>query len=95
VSGLVNAFPEENRLLWGLMKAGRWEEARDVYRWYTPLLHLDTHPKLVQYIKLGMAERGFGAETVRAPRLRVEGAEREQVLRLVRQALASRPAITL
>ena len=52
VSGLVNAFPEENRLLWDLATAGRWEEALKIYRWYTPLLHLDTHVKLVQYIEL-------------------------------------------
>ena len=55
VSGLVNAFPAENRLLWDLATAGRWDEAREVYRWYTPLLHLDTHVKLVQYIKLARA----------------------------------------
>ena len=58
VSGLVNAFPDENRLLWDLATAGRWDEALEVYRWYTPLLHLDTHPKLVQYIKLAMSECG-------------------------------------
>ena len=52
VSGLVNAFPRENKLIWDLAAAGKWKEARDVYRWYTPLLHLDTHVKLVQYIKL-------------------------------------------
>src|SRR5262245_34222421 len=52
VSGLVNAFPDENRLLWDLATQGRYDEAVKVYRWYTPLLHLDTHPKLVQYIKL-------------------------------------------
>jgi 4-hydroxy-tetrahydrodipicolinate synthase len=90
VSGLVNAFPEENRLLWDLASAGRWAEARDVYRWYTPLLHLDTHPKLVQYIKLAMAERGFGAETVRAPRLALVGEERQRIQGIVRQALATR-----
>jgi len=72
VSGLVNAFPEENRLLWDRAKAGRWSEARDVYRWYMPLLHLDTHPKLVQYIKLAMAECGLGSETTRAPPLNVQ-----------------------
>ena len=65
VSGLVNAFPRENRLLWDLATSGRFEEARKVYRWYTPLLHLDTHPKLVQYIKLAAAECGYGTETVR------------------------------
>ena len=91
VSGLVNAFPEENRLLWDLAQAGRWEEARTVYRWYTPLLHLDTHPKLVQYIKLAMAERGMGSETTRAPRLPLEGEERERVLDIIRQAIVTRP----
>src|SRR5689334_13129954 len=70
VSGLVNAFPEENRLLWDMATAGQWEEARELYRWYTPLLHLDTRIKLVQYIKLAMAECGLGSEMVRAPRLR-------------------------
>jgi 4-hydroxy-tetrahydrodipicolinate synthase len=91
VSGLVNAFPEENRLLWDLAQAGKWPEALAVYRWYTPLLHLDTHPKLVQYIKLAMAEVGLGAETTRAPRLRVEGKERERVLAIIREAIATRP----
>ena len=59
VSGLVNAFPEESRLLWDLATAGRYAEALQVYRWYTPLLHLDTHVKLVQYIKLAAAECGL------------------------------------
>jgi 4-hydroxy-tetrahydrodipicolinate synthase len=91
VSGLVNAFPEENRLLWDLATEGRWAEAREVYRWYTPLLHLDTHPKLVQYIKLAMAECGLGSEMVRAPRLPLVGTEREEVLGIIRRAIASRP----
>jgi dihydrodipicolinate synthase/N-acetylneuraminate lyase len=91
VSGLVNAFPEENRLLWDLATSGRYEEALAVYRWYTPLLHLDTHPKLVQYIKLAAAECGHGSEMVRAPRLPLVGREREEILTLVRRALATRP----
>jgi 4-hydroxy-tetrahydrodipicolinate synthase len=93
VSGLVNAFPEENRLLWDLAMAGRWQEARDVYRWYTPLLHLDTLPTLVQCIKLADAEVGLGSETVRAPRRPLVGAEREEVLRVIRTALATRPTV--
>lgn len=92
VSGLVNAFPEESMRLWELATTGRWQEARELYRWYTPLLHLDTHPKLVQYIKLVMAERGLGAEMVRAPRLPLVGKEREEILAIVRQAMANRPA---
>lgn len=93
VSGLVNAFPEENRLLWDLAMAGRWQEARDVYRWYMPLLHLDTLTTLVQCIKLAAAEVGIGSETVRAPRRPLVGADREQVLRIVRTAVATRPAL--
>lgn len=93
VSGLVNAFPEENRLLWDLATCGRWDQARNLYRWYMPLLHLDTHPKLVQYIKLAMAEHGLGSEMVRAPRLPLVGEERERVLGIVRRAHATRPSI--
>ena len=92
VSGLVNAFPEENRLLWDLATAGRWDEALKVYRWYTPLLHLDTHVKLVQYIKLASAECGHGSEMVRAPRLPLTGREREEIVALVRRALQTRPS---
>lgn len=93
VSGLVNAFPRENRLLWDLLMAGRLEEARSVYRWYTPLLHLDTHVKLVQYIKLAAAECGYGSERVRPPRLPLAGEERERVVSLVRQAIKNRPQL--
>ncbi len=91
VSGLVNAFPEENRLLWDLAMAGDYARAVEVYRWYTPLLHLDTHPKLVQYIKLAAAECGLGSETVRAPRLTLTGPERERIVTLVRKAIQTRP----
>jgi 4-hydroxy-tetrahydrodipicolinate synthase len=95
VSGLVNAFPEENRALWDLASAGRWEEARELYRWYTPLLHLDTKVKLVQYIKLAMAETGLGSEIVRAPKLPVVGAERDAILAIIRRAIATRPALPM
>src|SRR5439155_17005479 len=80
VSGLVNAFPRENRMIWDLASAGKWAEALELYRWYTPVCHLDTHVKLVQYIKLAAAECGYGTELCRPPRLPLVGAEREQVL---------------
>jgi 4-hydroxy-tetrahydrodipicolinate synthase len=86
VAGLVNAFPAETVQLWRLATAGRYEEARALYRWFTPLLHLDAHVKLVQYIKLAQAQCGLGSETVRPPRLPLEGAEREAVLGVIRQA---------
>lgn len=93
VSGLVNAFPAENRLLWDLAMAGNFEEALKVYRWYTPLLHLDTHVKLVQYIKLAVQECGLGSELTRAPRLPLVGPERERILRIIREGIRTRPRI--
>ena len=69
VAGLVNAFPVETCRFWELATTGKHEEALRLYRWFTPLLHLDTHVKLVQYIKLASAECGLGSEVVRAPRL--------------------------
>ena len=95
ISGLVNAFPDENRALWDLAAAGQWDGARELYRWYMPLLHLDTKVKLVQYIKLAMQETGLGSEMVRAPRLPIEGAEREEILAIIRQAIRTRPALPM
>lgn len=92
ISGLVNAFPGESLRLWDLAIRGRYEQALPLYRWYTPLLHLDTHPKLVQYIKLAMAETGLGNEITRAPRLPLEGEERRRILKLIRHAIATRPS---
>jgi 4-hydroxy-tetrahydrodipicolinate synthase len=86
VAGLVNAFPEKTRELWDLALAGKYDDARRVYRWFAPLLHLDTHVKLVQYIKLAAAQRGHGSEMVRAPRLPLDGREREDILAIVREA---------
>ena len=94
VSGLVNAFPRENRVLWDLLAAKRYDEALALYRWYTPLLHLDTKPKLVQYIKLCMAEVGLGSEMVRAPKLPLVGTEREEILAIIRKALDTRPDLS-
>ncbi|MFI4876709.1 MAG: dihydrodipicolinate synthase family protein, partial [Blastopirellula sp. JB062] len=93
VSGLVNAFPAENRMLWDLARQGRYAEALEIYRWYSPLLHLDTERKLVQYIKLANQECGFGSELTRPPRLQLIGSERERILQTIRQAIAARPAL--
>jgi len=93
VGGLVGAFPAETVAVYELTRSGRIEEALAIYRWFMPLLELDIHPKLVQYIKLAEAETGLGTEYVRAPRLPLTGAEREQVLGIIRGALASRPKL--
>ena len=91
VAGTGIAFPKENQRLWELMRAGRWEEARTLYRWFSPLLQLDTHPKFVQYIKLALQETGLGTEWVRSPRLPLVGQEREQILKTIRQGIEQRP----
>ena len=77
--------------MWELAVSGRWEEAVLIYRWFAPLLHLDTHPKLVQYIKLAMAEVGMGNEVTRAPRLPLEGEERARILAILRKAVRAAP----
>jgi 1-pyrroline-4-hydroxy-2-carboxylate deaminase len=92
IAGLVNALPEESVQLFDLAAAGRHEEARRLYEWFLPLLRLDTVPKFVQLIKLVQQEAGLGTETVRPPRLPLTGAEREEALALIRDALAKRPA---
>jgi 4-hydroxy-tetrahydrodipicolinate synthase len=93
VAGLVCAFPAETVAIYKLVTAGRIKEALEINRWFMPLLELDTHSKLVQYIKLAEAQVGVGTETVRAPRLTLIGEEREQVLKVIRDALETRPTL--
>lgn len=93
VAGLVNAFPDESVQLFKLSAAGRYKEALPLYRWFMPILHLDCHTKLVQYIKFAQALAGLGSETVRAPRLKLEGEERARIGATIRAALESRPKL--
>ena len=93
VAGTGIAFPAENQYFWELTRAGKWDKAREIYRWFTPLLHLDVSTKFVQYIKLAVQECGLGKEWVRAPRLTLTGAERKQVLKIIHDGIASRPRI--
>jgi 4-hydroxy-tetrahydrodipicolinate synthase len=95
VGGLVTAFPRETVAVYRLIKAGRLEEARAIYRWFLPLLELDIHPKLVQYIKLAEAQVGLGSEYVRAPRLTLVGEERERVLAIIKKGIATRPKLEI
>jgi 4-hydroxy-tetrahydrodipicolinate synthase len=94
IAGVGLAFPEENQRLWDLATSGNWEAARNLYRWYMPLLHLDVGSKFVQNIKLAIQEVGLGQEWVRLPRLPLAGEERERVLRVVRHAIEHRPDLT-
>ena len=93
VAGTGVAFPTENQRLWELTRAGKWDEARKFYRWFQPLMKLDTHPHFVQYIKLCAQETGLGAEWVRAPRLTITGDERKRVLKIIRDGIKSRPKL--
>jgi len=91
IAGMGLAFPAENQRLWELVTAGEWRRARELYRWFTPLLHLDIPVKFVQYIKLAVQEAGLGREWVRAPRLPITGAERTRILKIIHHGLATRP----
>jgi 4-hydroxy-tetrahydrodipicolinate synthase len=92
VAGLVCAFPKETVDIFNLVKAGKIAEATKIYRWFMPLLELEIHPKLVQYIKLAETQVGIGSEYVRAPRLTLIGKEREEVLKVINDGIATRPA---
>lgn len=93
VAGLVDAFPRETVAIFNLAKQGRHQEALAIYRWFLPILELDIHPKLVQYIKLAEAQTGLGTETVRQPRLPVAGEERKKILAIIHKAIATRPEL--
>jgi 1-pyrroline-4-hydroxy-2-carboxylate deaminase len=93
VAGLVDAFPAETVAIYRLAKAGRVLEAREIFRWFLPLLELDIHPKLVQYIKLAATLTDLGSEFVRPPRLMLIGKERETITRIIQDGLASRPKL--
>jgi dihydrodipicolinate synthase/N-acetylneuraminate lyase len=93
VAGLVDAFPKETVAIYRLVKENRIQEALTIYRWFLPVLELDIHPKLVQYIKLAEVATGIGTEAVRAPRLPLKGEERERVLKTINDALANRPQL--
>ena len=93
VAGLVDAFPRETVAIYKLVKAGRIADATKIYRWFMPLLELDIKPKLVQYIKLAAEKTGIGSEHVRAPRLAIIGKEREEVLKIINEGIASRPVL--
>jgi len=93
VAGLVDAFPRETVAIFKLIKAGRMEEALKIYRWFLPVLELDIHPKLVQYIKLAAEYTGIGTRLVRAPRLALKGEELLRVSAVIENALATRPVL--
>ncbi len=93
VAGLVCAFPKETVAIYKLAKVGRIEEARQIFRWFLPLLELDINPQLVQNIKLAEVATGLGTENVRAPRLPLQGTERKRVLKIIEKGVQSRPQL--
>ena len=93
VSGLTSAFPRESVALVAAVKAGDWDKARTIYRWFMPLLHLDAEHDLVQSIKLAEQIMGRGSERVRMPRMPLTGARRAEVTAMVEKAAATRPTL--
>lgn len=93
VAGLVCAFPKETVAIYELVQQKKYTEALNIYRWFMPLLELDIHPKLVQYIKLAEMQAGIGSEYVRAPRLTLEGEERAAILQIINEGISKRPSL--
>ncbi|MCR9063687.1 MAG: dihydrodipicolinate synthase family protein [Cytophagales bacterium] len=93
VAGLVDAFPRETVVIYELVKQGRLEEARSIYRWFYPLLHLDVSTKFAQNIKLAEVATGLGSEWVREPRMPLAGEERAFVLSVIEESLKTRPVL--
>lgn len=93
IAGLVNALPKESVALFRYESSGRKQDAERLYRWFLPLLRMDTVPKFVQLIKLVQERVGMGTSRVRPPRLTLVGAELEGALRVIESALASRPEL--
>jgi len=93
VAGLTNAFPAESVALFNLAAAGKVEEAQILYRWFLPLLRMDTVPKFVQLIHQVQQETGTGNARVRPPRLQIVGSELEETRAIVAEALRTPPAV--
>jgi 4-hydroxy-tetrahydrodipicolinate synthase len=93
IAGSGIAFPKENQRFWELTRNGNWDEARCLYRWFTPLLHLDVHTKFIQFIKLMVQECGLGKEWVRDPRRILSGTERDCILKIIHEGIANRPKV--
>lgn len=91
IAGLANALPRESVDLFDYAIEGKSAQAFELYRWFLPLLRLDTVPKFVQLIKLVQEELGVGSARVRAPKLQVVGEELEATRKLIREAMRSRP----
>lgn len=93
VAGLVDALPAETVAIVNLVKAGKYKEAQEIYRWFLPLLEFDINPQLVQYIKLVETYTGIGNEFVRAPRVPLSGEKRAKAIEIIEERLACRPSL--
>lgn len=93
VAGLVDAFPNETMAMYHFVKAGEYDKAVAIYRWFMPLLELDIHPKLIQYIKLAATAEGISNPYVRAPRLELQGEEAEKIRKIIEEGRAHRPVL--
>ncbi|QXU50196.1 dihydrodipicolinate synthase family protein [Chryseobacterium sp. D764] len=93
VAGLVDAFPNETMAMYNSVKTGKYDKAIAIYRWFMPLLELDIHPKLIQYIKLAATAEGISSPYVRAPRLELHGEEAETVKKIIEEGIANRPVL--
>lgn len=93
VAGLVDAFPKETMAMYNYIQTKEYDKAITIYRWFMPLLELDIHPKLIQYIKLAATAEGISNPYVRAPRLELQGEEAEKINHIIAEGIANRPTL--
>lgn len=93
VFGLVDAFPNETVAMYNYAVNGEYDKALEIYRWFMPLLELDIHPKLIQYIKLAATAEGISTPHLRAPRLPLIGEEAERINKVIADGIANRPQL--
>ncbi len=93
IAGLANALPRESVELFNLARNCEHERAFAIYRWFLPLLRMDTVPEFVQLIKLVQSEVGMGNARVRPPRLELTGDQLVKVQHTIREAILSRPEL--
>jgi len=93
VFGLVDAFPNETVAMYNYALNGEYDKALEIYRWFMPLLELDIHPKLIQYIKLAATAEGISTPHLRAPRLPLVGEEAERINKVIADGIANRPQL--
>ena len=93
-AGFPNTFPAESVEIYDLMVAGRWVEARELYRHLVAVFRWDSRTEFVQAIKLGMDMVGRFGGPSRPPRGPLTAEHEAQVRADMERAMAAIAART-